>query len=115
MQHRDWRIRITDILDAINKIQRFVTGLSFAIFCADEKTVDAVVYNIAVIGEAARHIPAELETQNANIPWAVMRGMRNVVIHQYFGIDTAILWETVQQNLPPLVPLLQALLDKNGE
>ena len=82
-----------------------------AAFAADEKTVDAVIRNLTVIGEAARFIPANVEARYAHIPWAKMRGFRNVVVHEYFGVSTAILWQRVQANLSPLVPELRRILE----
>jgi uncharacterized protein with HEPN domain len=78
---------------------------SHIVLCADEKTVDAVIYNVSVIGGAVRRVPAELEVHNSNIPWLEMRGMCNAVVHQYLSVDTQILWETVFRKLPPLTPL----------
>lgn len=78
MPPRDWRLRIEDILEAIHKTQRYVSGLSFDEFCADDKVVDAVVRNLEVIGEAARHIPPEIESRHPGVPWGEMRGMRNI-------------------------------------
>jgi uncharacterized protein with HEPN domain len=70
-----------------------------------------VVRNLIVIGEAARHVPDEVVAANPQIPWARMRGMRNLVVHEYFGVDVDVLWDTVTGNLPALLPLLRDLLD----
>lgn len=69
-----------------------------------------LVRRFTIIGEAASHVPAEIVTAHSAIPWNKMREMRNVVVHGYFGVDTRILWETIQSDLPPLVPLLESLL-----
>ena len=114
MQRRDWTLRVHDILEAIARIQRYVAGLSFEEFARDEKTLDAVVRNLEVIGEAARHIPNELEALNPDVPWTYMRGMRNVLAHEYFGVDASILWHTAQNDLPPLVQPLQSMLGESG-
>ncbi len=82
----------------------------FDAFCDSDITIDAVIRNFTIIGEAARQVPAELEKRYPEIPWDKMRGLRNVVVHQYFGMDFKILWETAQHDLPPLVPLLQKVL-----
>ncbi|MBI4317736.1 MAG: DUF86 domain-containing protein [Chloroflexi bacterium] len=111
MPPRDWRLLIKDILESITKIRRYTAGTTFESFSSDEKTVDAVVRNIGIIGEAARHIPQHIEEQYPDVPWSEMRGIRNVVIHLYFGVDLPILWTTVQHNLPPLVSRLQEILD----
>ncbi len=111
MRPRDWRIRLEDILEAMDRVSRYTLGMSFEEFSRDARTVDAVVRNLEVIGEAARHIGPELEAQHPEVPWGRMRGMRNVLAHEYFGVDLAILWHTITQNLPPVVPLLKAILE----
>jgi uncharacterized protein with HEPN domain len=113
MSPRDWRLRAQDILDAICAIQTYTVGMDYPAFAHDRKTIDAVLRNIAIIGEAASRIPEELQLASSDIPWADMRDMRNVVIHEYFGINKQILWDTIQADLPPLVIPLQALLRTN--
>ena len=110
MPVRDWKARLQDITEAIAKIDRYTRGMPADAFRADEKTVDAVVRNLVVIGEASRHIPEDVEQHHPEIPWDKMRGIRNVVVHEYFGVDAEILWETARHDLPPLRPLLERLL-----
>ncbi len=112
MPARHWTFRLEDILEAINRIQRYTASLDFANFQKDEKTIDAVVRNLEIIGEAAKHIPPKIEKKYPDIPWSEMKGMRNVLSHEYFGVNVSILWQTVQHDLPPLVRLLRELLDK---
>lgn len=114
MPPRDWRLRIEDMLDAADAIEQFVKGLDFDSFRRDRKTVDAVVRNLEVIGEAARHIPDSVRETFSDIPWAEIVGMRSILIHEYFGIDFEILWHTVKSDVPGLVPALRSLLDQNG-
>ncbi|HEY6986384.1 MAG TPA: DUF86 domain-containing protein, partial [Rhodanobacteraceae bacterium] len=85
MPPRERRLRVEDILDAIAKIERYVDGLTFEQFQSDEKTIDAVVRNLEIIGEAVRHLMADSEPLASSIPWADIAGMRNVLIHEYFG------------------------------
>lgn len=115
MPVRDWKLRIEDILEAIDDIGRFTEGMSFDALVSDIKTLKAVLYSIAVIGEAARLIPAEVQLTHLEIPWREMGDIRNVVIHEYFGVDVAILWETISNDLPPLIPLLKGILEEEGE
>lgn len=114
MPPRDWRFRLEDIVDAIRKIERYIAGMDVASFAADERTRDAVIWNIALIGEAARLIPSDIERAYPDIPWARMRGMRNVVIHEYPGVDDGIVWETATRNLPPLIDALLTILEREG-
>ena len=110
MPPREWRLRVGDILDAIARIEQYVVGLTFEQFTADRKTVDAVVRNLEVIGEAVRHLSNESESLPAGVPWADIAGMRNVLIHEYFGVDLQIIWQTVSSDLPPLRAELERLL-----
>jgi len=110
MPSRDWKIRITDILQAIQEILEMTAGMTAVRFSQETKTVKAVLYNFAVIGEAARHVDLEVQADWPMIPWREMGDMRNVVIHEYFGVDPEILWETIQQELSPLIPQLQEML-----
>jgi uncharacterized protein with HEPN domain len=99
---REWRLRVEDILDAIARIQRYVEGLTFEQFLADQKTVDAVVRNLEIIGEAVRHLSATQEGLPGEAPWVDIAGMRNILIHEYFGVDLKIIWHTIVEDLPKL-------------
>ena len=111
MSPMDWRMRVQDILESIRKIQEYTKGASLESLQADRKTVDAVVRNLTIIGEATRHVPVEIQTRYPAIPWDDMRDMRNVVVHEYFRVSYPILWHTIHNNLPPLVEQLQSLLE----
>jgi uncharacterized protein with HEPN domain len=110
MPARPWESRLRDIIDAIQKIERYTRGMTRAAFAADDRTIDAVVRNLIVLGEASRHIPPAVETRHPEVPWEKMRGIRNVVVHEYFGVDAEILWQTARDDLPPLLPLLERVL-----
>ena len=84
--------------------------MSFDDFEGDERTVDAVLRNISVIGEAARHVPEEIRERYPSVPWSETRGIRNVVVHEYASVSVPIVCQTVERNLPPLVPMLQEIL-----
>jgi uncharacterized protein with HEPN domain len=103
-------MRIKDILDAISAVREYTEGMSYGDFISDRKTVDAVIRNLIVIGEAAAYVPDDVVSAHPEIPWGDMRDMRNFVVHEYFGVSDKILWDTVQNDLPPLVTPLQALL-----
>ena len=110
MSPRLWYHRIADILEAIDKIYRYVTGMDFTDFERDDKTVDAVIRNFIVIGEAARRIPEPITGQFPSIPWRLMGDMRNFAVHEYWGVELSTIWETIHHDLPPLVSLLSPLL-----
>jgi uncharacterized protein with HEPN domain len=110
LRFRDWRFRVRDILAAVHAIAAYTEGMTYAEFVADARTRDAVVRNLMTLGESVRWIPDVILSAHPAVPWRTMRGVRNVVVHEYFGIDDAILWETVRGDLPPLAPLLEDLL-----
>ena len=111
MSPRDWRMRVQDILEAIQKIQDYTREASLESLQADARTVDAVVRNLTIIGEATRNVPLDIQKRYPAIPWDDMRDMRNVIVHEYFRVSYPILWRTIQSNLPPLVEQLQSLLE----
>jgi len=112
MPSRDWKLRLEDILEAIARIDRYVAGMDYEAFRADDKTTDAVVRNLEIIGETARHVPEQMQRQHSELPWDKMRDIRNLLIHQYFGIGVPIVWQTIRDDLPPLVPLLRKILER---
>lgn len=102
MPSRSWQFRIDDIIEAINKIERYIHGIDFAAWQHDEKTVDAVIRNLEVIGEASSYLPTEVQEQYEDVPWGMMKGIRNILAHEYFGVDLEIVWKTVKEDLPIL-------------
>jgi uncharacterized protein with HEPN domain len=110
MSPRKWQNRIQDILDAIAETRTFVDGYTYERFRQDTKTIKAVGANLVIIGEAASHIPEDIQSSTPAVPWHLMRAMRNRVVHIYFDIDPAILWDIVQQDLPGLIQPLQKLI-----
>lgn len=113
MSPRDCLTRIEDIRNAILATQDYTNGMSFEDFTNDRKTLDAVLHNIAVIGEAANHVPDDMMSRHNGIPWDKMRAIRNLIIHAYFGVRPDILWQTLKEDLPPLLPLLNNILQEN--
>ena len=110
MPRRNWRLRVADILAAIERLRRYTAGLQEASFARDEKTVEAVCFALVVIGEAASHVPDEIQVGAPEVPWRKMKGMRNIAAHEYFGIDTATVWQTATVDVPALKPFLDMLL-----
>ena len=109
MRPERWEDRVDDILAAIAKIQRYAGGLSREAFAKDEKTIDAILRNLSIIGEATGHIPPDVQARAPAIPWAKMRGMRHHIVHDYPHVDTMIVWVTITDDLPPVVGLLESL------
>jgi len=115
MKKRSYRMFIEDILEAMDKIGRYIKGLSYETFAGNEMVVDAVLRNLEVIGEAARNIPEDIREKYSDIPWRRMIGLRNIAIHEYFGVDLGIIWEIITRNLPETRPMITEMLKKFDE
>ena len=111
MPSRDWENRVRDVLASIAEIREFTSVMTFEGFQADRKTIGAILYNLAIIGEAVRSIPSEVEASHPEIPWADVRGMRNVVIHEYFQVNLSIIWQTIRVDLTSVESSLCQLID----
>ena len=109
---RDSSVYLEDMLEAVRKVERYSRGLTRQSFAADEKTVDAVVRNLEVLGEAAKRIPEAVRRGAPDIPWQRIAGLRDILIHDYFGIDFDIVWDVIQNKIPPLEPRLLELLGR---
>ena len=107
---RNWRMRVEDILACIEKIRAYTRGMTYEQFCADGKTVDAVLRNLEIIGEAAGYIPLEIQEKYPELGWLEMRGMRNIMAHEYFGVSLSIIWHAIEFDLAPLADGLNKLL-----
>ncbi len=110
MKNRDFTDYINDILDSIKEVTEFTAGMSFDDFCRDKKTINAVIRSLEVLGEAARKIPDDLRNKAPDVPWDKMTGMRNKLIHEYFGVDLEIVWAVIKEELPPLTAHLKKIL-----
>ncbi|MGH9383408.1 MAG: HepT-like ribonuclease domain-containing protein [Vicinamibacterales bacterium] len=112
MPRRDPNLRLQDIADAIDRIVEYTASHSLESFKADTRTVDAVVRNLEVIGEAARHLDAETASQLPQVPWRELQAMRNVLIHEYFGVSIDIIWETISRDLRSAREAVRQHLDR---
>ena len=112
---RDWPQRAIDIVEAVAKIQRYTAGLDYDGFAVNDLIVDAVIRNLAIVGEAARHAPPEVTQAHPEIPWRLMQRMRNILVHRYASVDLAIVWDTIQSDLPALIAALAATAPPQGQ
>jgi uncharacterized protein with HEPN domain len=110
MRKKTCKIFLQDILDSINKIETYSQEMTFDEFAANSLVFDAVVRNLEIIGEAARNIPEEVRAEYSSIEWKRMIGLRNIMIHEYFGIDINIVWEIINKNIPSTKPKLEAMM-----
>ena len=101
---------LEDISGAISDIRMFIQGMSAVDFMADKKTVNAVIRSLEIIGEATGKIPKDVVMRYPNVPWDEIIGMRNRLIHEYFGVDIDIVWQTVQDDLIPLETAINTVL-----
>lgn len=103
------KLYLEDILISIQRIRDYTKSLSHTTFEKDQKTIDAVVRNLEIIGEAARNVPESFTDMHQNLPWSEMISMRNKVIHEYSGVDVDILWKTIEEDLPKLEKQIKKL------
>ncbi|MFH1504203.1 MAG: DUF86 domain-containing protein [Candidatus Omnitrophota bacterium] len=115
MTKRNYKLYVKDILDAIEKIEEYTKNLSFEKFSDNKLVIDAVVRNFEIIGEASKNIPGQIKTLHQNIPWKEMAGMRDKIIHEYFGVDLDIVWKTIETRLPNLRTSLRDIYESTAE
>jgi uncharacterized protein with HEPN domain len=109
MSKREPGLLLDDVRVACGKIGRYLAGLDQAAFLADEKTIDAVVRNLEVVGEAVKQLPAEFKERHPDIPWRQIAGLRNRIVHDYAGVDLEIVWHISQKALPDFLLQIQEL------
>jgi uncharacterized protein with HEPN domain len=110
---REWESYLKDILESCEKILRFTEKLTPVEFTADDRTYDAVVRNLEIIGEAAKHLPNEVRALLPAIEWRKVAGLRDMLAHAYFGIDNDILWDIVRNKVPELANVVRNFLHGN--
>ncbi len=112
MSKRDAKLLVADILESIAKIKLYTQSHTFETFTADSKTIDAVIRNFEVIGEAANRLPEKFKDNHTQIEWFRIRGFRNRIVHDYMGIDYQIIWTIIENNLDQLDTDLQKIYNQ---
>lgn len=111
MSRRDTLLLLDDMLQSAQKIKRQVIELDFDSFISDDKTKDAVVRNFEIIGEAANRVAPDFRDSNPEIEWKRIRGFRNRIVHEYFGIDYEIVWQIIEEYLDQLIDGVDTIID----
>jgi len=107
---REYEDYLRDLLDAVEKVKYFIKDLDFKNFKKDDKTKFAVIRALEIIGEATKHIPEEVRIKYPEVPWREMAGMRDVLAHDYFGIDEETVWLTAKEKTPQLIQSIKKIL-----
>jgi uncharacterized protein with HEPN domain len=112
---RDISDYLDDIATAINEAEEFTSNMTYETCASDRKTVNAVIRSLEVLGEATKRIPASFRQKHPDIPWSKMAGMRDVLIHDYMGVDLKTVWKVVKERLPELNSLLATLVSSKKD
>jgi uncharacterized protein with HEPN domain len=112
MSRRIPSVVMGDILRCIEHIEIYTAKLTLDDFSTNFMAIEACLYNIQIIGEAVNHLADDIKTANPQIPWTLIKGMRNRLIHEYFGTDLPLVWNTIKNDLPGLTKELKAIQDR---
>ena len=112
---RDFRLYLDDMMEAIQQIHSYLHGMNEAAFAADRRTQDAVIRNVEIIGEAAGNLPDDITQTASEIEWRKIKGLRNILVHEYFGVSLPIIWDIVQNRLGPLETACRRLQESYPE
>ncbi|UCG70087.1 MAG: DUF86 domain-containing protein [Thermoplasmata archaeon] len=112
MNKRNNRLYVKDILESIKRIENYISDQSYDEFIKNDMIRDAVLRNLEVIGEAAKNIPDAIREKYPDVPWKRIIGLRNIVIHEYFGVDFENIWKIIKENIPEIKPFIEKIHEK---
>jgi len=104
------KVYIEHILEAIQTIETYMVGLDFETFLQNKMASDAIIRELEIIGEASNNISEEFQEENSDVPWRKIIGIRNTLIHEYFGVNKKVVWDTCEKDLPELKKFMEAVL-----
>jgi uncharacterized protein with HEPN domain len=110
MSKRTPKLLLEDIIESAEKILQYTEGISYEEFSKDNKTVDAVIRNFEIIGEASNLLPDEIKDKYSEIDWYRIRGFRNRIVHDYFGVDLQIIWKIILEQIPGLITEISKII-----
>lgn len=113
--NKRYMLYISDIIESMNKIETYIKGIDYDSFCCNQMMIDAVVRNLEIIGEASKKVPDEIKLNYPEVPWRQMIGLRNILIHEYFGIDESIIWQIITKNFKETKPKVLQIIQEAGE
>ena len=113
-EKREFLDYLTDIQDASQNISQFISEMTWDEFAQDQKTIYAVVRAFEIIGEAAKKVPLSVQKRHPKVPWKQMAGMRDKLIHEYFGVNHEVLWKTAKEDIPPVYQLIAMVLEEES-
>lgn len=110
MSERRWDVYVRDMIECCTKVEQYATGLDRSTFFATDRTYEAVLWNLTILGEAANNVPLSIRDTHSEIPWRAISGLRNRIVHGYLGIDNDTVWQVIREGIPELLPQLRGLL-----
>ena len=111
---REYRVYLDDIIESIDRIEKYTKGISYEEFSSGSIYIDAVARNLEIIGEAVKSLPSEMKQKHPEIEWKKIAGLRDILIHEYFGIDSRIIWDIIANKLPDLKNSVKKILLELG-
>ncbi|MCI0476523.1 MAG: DUF86 domain-containing protein [Anaerolineales bacterium] len=111
---RDYRLFLEDILECGMRIQSYAASLDFASFVSNQMAYDAILRNLEIIGEAAKNLPPEVRNRYPQVEWRAIAGLRDVMAHEYYGLENETLWNVVEREVPALVNQVKKILQQES-
>lgn len=107
---KEYKVYLDDIIESIKKIEKYTKGISYEEFARNDLVIDAVVRNLEIIGEAVKRLPTEIKRQHHNIEWKKVAGLRDILIHEYSGINIKIIWDVITNKIPSLKDTINEII-----